>query len=247
MLREKAILKIVGIFFCFAIIPAIVFGVNNKDNSKKAEPAIIAENTSVTETKTPEIKPEVKTAEFKEEPKTETPSSKVPVPAKSTPIKKASTPAPKTTTTVTTPKTQTVQTQTPTPTPAPTPQQETFNCDLGGFSQQFLCLINEHRVANGKGKLIYNSTLNAVATKHSQWMDENNTMSHVGENGSTFIQRCQAMGISCLAENVAYGFSSAKHLFELWKNSPSHNKNMLGPYTQIGLGVSGLYATTNFK
>ncbi len=120
------------------------------------------------------------------------------------------------------------------------------NCD-GGFATEFLCLLNNYRKANGKGAVSYNSTLSAVALKYSQYMQSANFFAHVAPDGTHYYERCAAGGISCQGENLAMGFSSAQNLFDMWRTSATHNANLLGPYTQVGLGVSGKYATLEFK
>lgn len=139
----------------------------------------------------------------------------------------------------------------PDPEPVPTPPVEepietesSENCVGGTFNQDFLCLINDHRVQNGKEALVYDAALNSVASSHSTWQSNNDTLSHEGENGSSAGDRCQAGGTTCYAENVAYAFTDVLSLFNLWKSSPGHNTNMLGTqYTHVGLGTDGLYAT----
>ncbi len=138
------------------------------------------------------------------------------------------------------------------PKPAPkantnTSTNSSASCTTGAFADQFLCLINNHRKAGGKNALKYSSAINAAATNHSKWMSETGEFSHTGENGSTFVERCAAEGVYCDAENIAWGFTSAKNLFDMWKNSPGHNANMLGNHTLLGLGVAGKYATTDFQ
>ena len=41
-----------------------------------------------------------------------------------------------------------------------------------------------------------------------------------------------------VGENVAYGASTAKEAFTIWKNSSAHRKNMLGNYKYIGIGTA---------
>lgn len=130
----------------------------------------------------------------------------------------------------------------PTPTkplPSPTPLP---SC-AGNLSQKFLCLLNEYRVKKGLGKVTLNNSLSQVALGHSTWMNETGTFSHTGVNGSRLTDRCAAAGIRCLAENLAEGIYSADELLSSWSANPSHNKNLLGPYTTIGFGVSGEYVT----
>jgi uncharacterized protein YkwD len=132
-------------------------------------------------------------------------------------------------------------------TASPAAAEKDTDCRRGSFDDQFLCLLNAHRKANGKGTLVYDEQLSAAALKHSQWMNATGTFSHTGESGLKFYERCVAAGTTCDAENIAYGFSSARELFEMWKDSPGHNANMLGDHTRTGLGVVGGYATSNFQ
>lgn len=132
----------------------------------------------------------------------------------------------------------------PTPSPAPAPASD---CTTGGFNTQFLCLLNQYRVSKGLNQLIYDNSLNAVAALHSTWMNQNSIMSHIGENGSTFDQRCSTGHTVCDAENIAKGYTTAQKLFDAWKASPGHNTNMLGTHTKTGLSLVGIYATSIFK
>lgn len=131
----------------------------------------------------------------------------------------------------------------------PTPVSVTAESCGGSFADAFLCLVNSHRETHGRSLLSYDPTLNVVAFRHSEWMAANNHASHIGENGSEFFERCQAARSDCFAENVAYGFRTPRELFSFWSTSAVHNENLLGPYTHMGLGVSGsdTYATAIFR
>jgi uncharacterized protein YkwD len=113
----------------------------------------------------------------------------------------------------------------------------------GSFTQEFMCLFNQYRASKGLGKVSYNQALAGVALKHSQWMDSTGIFSHEESDGSHLLDRCRAAGIVCRGENLAKGVSSAQNLLNMWVASPSHNKNLLGPYTTAGLGISGNYIT----
>jgi uncharacterized protein YkwD len=41
-----------------------------------------------------------------------------------------------------------------------------------------------------------------------------------------------------MAENVAYGATTAKEVVSMWKGSSGHRKNMLGNYKYIGIGTA---------
>ncbi len=117
----------------------------------------------------------------------------------------------------------------------------------GGYSAEFLCLLNQYRASQGKGRLTASSGLASVAAKYSNVMLSSGNFAHIGPDGLHFYDRCKAEGIVCRAENLSMGAGSAQNLLTLWKNSPGHNANLLGPYTTFGLGVAGIYATALFN
>ncbi|HMU06135.1 MAG TPA: CAP domain-containing protein [Saprospiraceae bacterium] len=113
----------------------------------------------------------------------------------------------------------------------------------GTLSQEFICLLNEYRDSKGFGPVSSNNSLVQVAFSHSKWMNETGIFSHTGINGSRLSDRCAAAGIRCLAENLAHNILTAQQLLDSWKANPGHNKNLLGPYNTIGLGVFDKYVT----
>lgn len=128
--------------------------------------------------------------------------------------------------------------------PAPQPSAPiNVNCEVGSFNAQFLCHINAYRNSKGLNSLAYEGALNITAYKHSTWMNETKTMSHIGRDGSKYNERCIAENTTCDAENVAMGFTNAKKLLQAWIDSPSHNVNLLGRHTVMGLGLVGVYST----
>ncbi|MDA3840327.1 MAG: leucine-rich repeat domain-containing protein [Patescibacteria group bacterium] len=127
------------------------------------------------------------------------------------------------------------------------PSEVKVVCNTGSFDEQFLCMLNEYRKQNGKSSLSYDSKLNTVALNHSTWMNVNGEFSHAGDGGSSFSERCSTAGTICDAENLAFGVSTAQKLFDMWKNSPAHNKNMLGDHAYLGIGLNSSYTTAVFK
>lgn len=118
-----------------------------------------------------------------------------------------------------------------------------------GMIYELLSLVNSHRLANGVGTLTLAADLNNVACSHAQWMNETGNFSHTGKDGTNPYQRCDRAGTVCWAENVAYDTQpSAYNMFEMYKNSPGHNKNMLNPeYIEIGLAFEGIYNAQEFR
>lgn len=114
-------------------------------------------------------------------------------------------------------------------------------------------LHNEYRESKGLTHLQYNQKLAQAAQKHSEWMAEKSRMSHTGKNRSSPGDRIKEQGYSwrSCAENIAYGYRTPQAAMEGWKDSPGHNRNILGKNLQIGVGYAEasdgtLYWTTNF-
>jgi uncharacterized protein YkwD len=118
---------------------------------------------------------------------------------------------------------------------------------VGDGPAALLDLINQHRKANGKAVLTLDPCLAKAAQGHSEWMQATGTLSHTGKNGSSVADRLKAAGCpqTAWAENIAKA-PTPEVCFNLWKNSPPHNTNMLGPYAKVGIGLQGVYWTSNF-
>jgi uncharacterized protein YkwD len=134
------------------------------------------------------------------------------------------------------------------PAPKPTLSFSSSSCNQS-MVYDLLSLLNNHRMANGLGTLTLAGDLNGVACSHAQWMSETGNFSHTGKDGTNPYQRCERAGTVCWAENVAYDTEvTAVNIFELYKNSPGHNKNMLNPeYTEVGLAFAGIYNAQEFR
>ncbi len=122
-------------------------------------------------------------------------------------------------------------------------QPVVVNCSDGSFNTQFLCLLNEYRKSQKLNAVSYDSALTTTAAVHSAWMNANANLSHTGQDGSRFFERCQQQQTTCDSENLAMGYTTAQKLFDAWKNSSGHNANMLGSHTKIGLALVGKYST----
>jgi uncharacterized protein YkwD len=139
-----------------------------------------------------------------------------------------------------TPTTVPISTPVATSTPSPVPAG---SCASGAFNNSFLTLINNYRQSQGLNTLTIEANLTKAAYNHSFWMANGGNFSHTGENGSTPWDRCRTAGTSCDAENLAYGTSDASRVFDMWKNSPGHNANMLGTHSVLGICVVNGYST----
>jgi hypothetical protein len=120
-------------------------------------------------------------------------------------------------------------------------------------AQSFLGLINNYRAQNNLGPLSIDSALQ----DSTNWMSNDMltsciagkyTCSHTDSTGRTFDQRLRDFGYpagttASAGENIAWGYNggatTAQQVFNLWKNSPGHNANMLGSsYVAIGISRS---------
>lgn len=119
---------------------------------------------------------------------------------------------------------------------------------LSEYRENLLELINEHRANQGLSALSENSLMSEAAQDHSEWMDANSTLSHVGEGGSRAWDRCEDVGTECSAENAAkHIYPTAQNMFVQWKNSSAHNAIMLEDWTEIGIGREGDYSAVVFE
>ena len=114
-----------------------------------------------------------------------------------------------------------------------------------------LCLLNNYRVDNGLAPLPEDASLHSAARAYSEDMANRNYFNHFGGPGcdtvfipgncSTPTDRGQAAGYpGGVGENIAYdSLGSPASFFDLWRNSPGHNANMLDPdYKAVGIGLA---------
>jgi len=121
---------------------------------------------------------------------------------------------------------------------------------LDSEEQAFLQLLNTYRQQNGLQPLNLSPTLTTAAELHSEDMADNNYFSHTSLDGRTFVDRVRDAGYTYdtwLGENIAAGYVTAQEVFNGWKNSPTHNTNMLRPQFKV-IGVGRAYnASSDFE
>ena len=110
---------------------------------------------------------------------------------------------------------------------------------LGQDEQALLDLINAHRVDNGLSPLSISPTLTDAALWMSRDMAEKDYFSHTDSLGRDPFQRMADFGYTYNAwkgENLAAGSDTPQLTFQLWRDSPGHNANMLNPnFVTVGL------------
>jgi uncharacterized protein YkwD len=106
--------------------------------------------------------------------------------------------------------------------------------------QQMLNALNNYRLANGLGLVMYSDALEQAAQSHAQDMYVRNFFSHTNPDGEEPLDRVIAAGFcnpSLAGENIAFGQNSVSEVQSGWEDSPSHNANMLhGQVTFVGMG-----------
>ena len=118
--------------------------------------------------------------------------------------------------------------------------------------QDFVTLMNQHRLAQGLDALVWSDSLAAVAQAHSQDMRDRDFFDHTNPDGDDPFDRMTAAGISYgyAGENIAFGYSTGQSVFDGWINSPGHKANIEnGNYTHHGVGYveDGHYWTHVFS
>jgi len=85
-----------------------------------------------------------------------------------------------------------------------------------------------------------NSKLEGAAQAHARDMAAHEKMDHKGSDGSTPFRRMEKQGYRYrrAGENIAYGQPDAEGVMKVWMNSPPHKKNILGGFSQMGVGYA---------
>lgn len=102
-------------------------------------------------------------------------------------------------------------------------------------------MISSYRASKGLGPVRVNSTLNRIAATHAKKMASMNRMEHVLPGQGSFQKRISSGGYKAIiaAENIGAGYNSLESAIQRWRNSPSHDKNLLNPQIkEIGIAVA---------
>lgn len=101
---------------------------------------------------------------------------------------------------------------------------------------EILELINNYRDSIGLNRLQDMSIIKAEAYPHTDYMIENNQVSHDG-----FLLRRENLmnnaGAISVGENVAYGYATAEAVVNAWLNSDGHRAIIEGDYTNFDISA----------
>jgi len=101
-------------------------------------------------------------------------------------------------------------------------------------------MISDYRRNNALSAIEVDPTLMRVAEDHAKAMAKADKVSH-DLGGRGLKQRLQTASFRAvvMAENVGAGYQTLAEAFSGWRDSPSHNKNMLIPaVTKMGIGTA---------
>jgi uncharacterized protein YkwD len=103
-----------------------------------------------------------------------------------------------------------------------------------------ISLISDYRRKNGLPPLVADPKLQAMAEEQARAMARQNKVTH-DPGGRNFTKRLKASGFDAqrAAENVGAGYHTMAEAFSGWRDSLSHNKNMLLPgATRVGIATA---------
>lgn len=100
-------------------------------------------------------------------------------------------------------------------------------------------LINIERGHRGLPFLQLDDRMSTAARAHAADMAALRRMQHLGSDGSDGGLRLTRAGFVWISwgENLGAGFVDPATLFTSWMNSESHRTNVLGDFSEIGIGV----------
>lgn len=105
--------------------------------------------------------------------------------------------------------------------------------------------LNAYRAENGLKPIALSDKLNRASDVHAKDLAKHGIAAHIGTDGSTHSERVQRQGyyFQIIAENVATGQKSWNQVFQAWKDSPGHNKNLLAKGVE-DFGIAIVYEPT---
>ncbi len=125
------------------------------------------------------------------------------------------------------------------------PQQPAFYDNLARAEAQVnvnaaASLLSDYRRKNGLPAVEVDTRLVEMADAQAKAMAKRNQVTH-DPGGRGFNKRLKASGFEAksAAENVGAGYHTLAEAFSGWRDSPSHNKNMLlSGATKIGIATA---------
>lgn len=96
--------------------------------------------------------------------------------------------------------------------------------------------VNKYRESKGLSKLARVDEVTFQADDHTVYMTNNEVVNHDNFN-VRYSNLVTGVGAKAVAENVAFGYSSADAVVKAWIASDGHRVNIEGDYTHFGISV----------
>lgn len=107
------------------------------------------------------------------------------------------------------------------------------------YSRILLAQINMYRIDNGLNSLRVDPVLCQLAKKHSSEMFQRKRVNH-----RNFDERTDQAGSCLCVENVGWNYDSPRNMFNGWRRSRGHDRNMLKEgIFRVGIAETGKYVT----
>lgn len=107
-----------------------------------------------------------------------------------------------------------------------------------------VCMIDFARAGSGLGALLEADELDRSAMGKAGDVLRCDSFSHFacGREFTFWIRESGYIGDGCwhAGENLAWGteeYGSVRAIFRAWMSSPTHRRNILGDYEQVGIGL----------
>ncbi len=112
--------------------------------------------------------------------------------------------------------------------------------ELQGIRDRIIEAHNTIRAKVKLGKLVPSRKLTLAAQAHAEDMAARRKMSHTGGDGTSPADRVKGRGYRYrrVGENVAYGHFTEDRVMKGWMESRHHKDNILGGFTEIGVGCA---------
>jgi uncharacterized protein YkwD len=104
---------------------------------------------------------------------------------------------------------------------------------------QLFAELNQYRASLGLKPLVYSKTLETAADAQVQDLYDRGFFAHINPDGEDPGMRAIRAGFchKYVGENIAAGQVTVLQVMQAWKDSPSHNLNMIDPdYAYVGIG-----------
>ncbi|MCL4456419.1 MAG: CAP domain-containing protein [Nitrospirae bacterium] len=107
------------------------------------------------------------------------------------------------------------------------------------YEEKLLIIINSYRTQSGLSPLKFDAELSEIAKGHCGYMHSRNMFNH-----DNFDERFGRADRQLCVENLGWNAATPEEQFRLWKESGTHNANMLNDKIRFaGIAKTGPYVT----